>query len=141
MPAPTPTHITRHIRQYLHALAASDTESVIALFASDARIYSPLLGWVTPMPFYRQLAAVSGNSQITLQDICLSVLDQPRATACFTYDWRWKDDSLHTFECVDIFDFNPQGLIEKMVIVYDTHPIRDGLGDRFRLDNTPDGSS
>jgi hypothetical protein len=30
-----------------------------------------------------------------------------------------------------MFDFDQKGLIEKLVIIYDTHTIRPGLGDRF----------
>ncbi|MBF3913134.1 nuclear transport factor 2 family protein, partial [Burkholderia pseudomallei] len=29
------------------------------------------------------------------------------------------------------FEFDANGLIERMVIVYDTHPIRDVVGDKY----------
>jgi hypothetical protein len=34
--------------------------------------------------------------------------------------------------CVDLFDFDEQGLIETMTIVYDTAPIREAVGDKYR---------
>jgi len=35
------------------------------------------------------------------------------------------------FECVDVFEFDDNGLIERMIIVYDTHPIRSTVGDKY----------
>ena len=119
------------IQRYLQQLESSNVDGVLALFSSDASIYSPLLGWVQPAPFYRKLADASGNSRITLIDICCSTLGHARATAFFRYDWQLKDGSQVSFDCVDVFDFNDDGLIEKMVIVYDTERIRADLGDRF----------
>lgn len=126
-----PVFFSEQIRNYLKELESSNVAGVLALFTPDARIYSPLLGWVSPAPFYRKLADASGNSKIKLMDICSSTQGNPRATAYFTYDWQLKDGSQVSFDCVDVFDFNKEGLIEKMVIVYDTHAIRADLGDRF----------
>jgi len=116
---------------YLHALEKSNVDEVVALFAPQATIYSPLLGWVSPASFYRKLADASGNSKITLLDIFHSSQGSRRATAYFRYDWVLKDHSTVSFDCVDVFDFTVDGLIEKLVIIYDTHTIRADLGDRF----------
>lgn len=125
------TLFSERIRNYLQELESGNVAGVLALFAPDARIHSPLLGWVSPEPFYRKLAEASGNSKIKLMDICCSVQGNSRATAYFTYDWQLKDGSRVSFDCVDVFDFNKEGLIDNMVIVYDTHGIRGDLGDRF----------
>lgn len=54
-----------------------------------------------------------------------------RATGYFIYDWGLKDGSAARFECVDVFEFDVAGLIERMIIVYDTHPIRSTVGDKY----------
>lgn len=119
------------LKEYLHELEKSNVDGVVALFAPDARIYSPLLGWVNPRPFYTKLAEASGNSSITLLDIFQSTQGNRTANAFFRYDWVLRDGSKVSFDCVDVFDFNDEGLIEKLVIIYDTHQIRGDLGNRF----------
>ncbi|PXX48410.1 nuclear transport factor 2 family protein [Aquitalea magnusonii] len=119
------------LQEYLQQLEEGNVDGVVALFASDARIYSPLLGWVSPRPFYAKLADASGNSRITLLDIFHSTQGKHSANAYFRYDWVLRDGSKVCFDCIDVFDFNAQGLIEKLVIIYDTHQIRADLGDRF----------
>lgn len=126
-----PAQYAAKLTDYLHALEKSNVDGVVALFAPQATIYSPLLGWVSPASFYRKLADASGNSTITLLDLFHSSSGSRRATAYFRYDWVLKDQSTVSFDCVDVFDFNAEGLIEKLVIIYDTHTIRDDLGDRF----------
>lgn len=122
---------TRQVRTYLQALEQGDPTAICALFAPDARIFSPFLGWMQPEPFFAKVAAASGESRITLIDICVSTTGAPRATGYFVYDWGLKDGSAVRFECVDVFDFDAQGRIERMMIVYDTHPIRSEVGDKY----------
>lgn len=42
-----------------------------------------------------------------------------------------KDGSAVQFECVDVFEFDESGRVERMVIVYDTHPVREVVGDKY----------
>jgi ketosteroid isomerase-like protein len=125
------TQFTAQIRQYLEALERGDTDAVCALFSPDAQIHSPFLGWMQPRPFFEKVVASSGQSRITPLDLCASVTGLPRMTAQFVYDWGLNDGSSVRFECVDVFDFRADGLIEKMVILYDTHPIRATVGDKY----------
>lgn len=131
MPDIDPTLLAGKLKDYLQELEKSNVNGVVSLFSPQARIYSPLLGWVSPDPFYRKLAAASGNSKITLLDIFHSATEKRCATAYFRYDWMLKDGSVVSFDCVDVFDFNEEGQIEKLVIIYDTYAIRSDLGDRF----------
>ncbi|MBA4708446.1 nuclear transport factor 2 family protein [Aquitalea aquatica] len=126
-----PAQYAAKLTDYLRELEKSNVDGVVALFAPQATIYSPLLGWVSPASFYRKLADASGRSKITLLDLFHSSSGSRRATAYFRYDWVLKDQSTVSFDCVDVFDFDAAGLIEKLVIIYDTHTIRADLGDRF----------
>ncbi|WP_331253472.1 hypothetical protein [Paraburkholderia sacchari] len=57
-------------------------------------------------------------------DFRLSLIATPR-------DWGLKDGSAVRFESVDVFEFDVAGLIERMIIVYDTYPIRSTVGDKY----------
>jgi hypothetical protein len=81
--------------------------------------------------FFDKVAGASGQSTIRPIDICASVEGNPRLTAYFVYDWMLKDGSKVQFECVDVFEFGTNGLIDKMIIVYDTYPIRAEVGDKY----------
>ncbi|MCA8378282.1 nuclear transport factor 2 family protein [Burkholderia cenocepacia] len=122
---------TQQVRAYLRELERGDVGAICALFTPDAQIFSPFLGWMQPEPFFAKVAAASGDSRITPIDICVSATGAPRATGYFIYDWTLKDGSVARFECVDVFEFDIQGLIERMIIVYDTHPIRSTVGDKY----------
>jgi ketosteroid isomerase-like protein len=122
---------TQRVVSYLEELQRGDVAAICALFREDAQIYSPFLGWMRPAPFFAKVIEASGESKITPIDICVSSTGAPRATGYFVYDWGLKDGSAVRFECVDVFEFDASGLIERMLIVYDTHPIRATVGDKY----------
>jgi ketosteroid isomerase-like protein len=122
---------TQQIRAYLQELERGDVAAICALFTQDAQIFSPFLGWMKPAPFFAKVDAASGKSTITPIDICVSATGARRATGYFVYDWGLKDGSAVRFECVDVFEFDENGVIEKMIIVYDTYPIRSTVGDKY----------
>lgn len=122
---------TKQVLIYLKALERGDVAAICALFTPDAQIFSPFLGWMRPAPFFAKVNLASGESKITPIDICVSTTGARRATGYFIYDWGLKDGSAVRFECVDVFEFDGNGLVEKMIIVYDTHPIRSTVGDKY----------
>jgi hypothetical protein len=112
-------------------LERGDVAAICALFAPDAQIFSPFLGWMQAAPFFAKVSEASGQSTIRPIDICVSTTGARRATGYFIYDWVLKDGSAVSFECVDVFEFDANGLIERMIIVYDTYPIRSTVGDKY----------
>lgn len=122
---------TQQIQTYLKALERGDVKAICALFAPNAQIFSPFLGWMAPAPFFAKVVEASSESKITPIDICVSSLGMPRATGYFVYDWGLKDGTSARFECVDVFEFDENGAITKMTIVYDTYPIRSTVGDKY----------
>lgn len=131
MASPMEALYTRQIRTYLSELERGDVAAICALFTPDAQIFSPFLGWMQPAPFFAKVNAASGASRITPIDICVSTTGARRATGYFVYDWGLKDGSTVKFECVDVFEFDESGRIERMIIVYDTHPVRSTVGDKY----------
>lgn len=128
---PSGTHYAEHIARYLTRLEQCDVDGIVALFSNDAQIYSPFLGWMNPRPFFAKLREASGQSRIEPIDTLVSVTGAPRAIGYFVYHWGLKDGSQVRFDCCDVFDFDVAGLIQRMTIVYDTHPIRAEVGDKY----------
>ncbi|MES2950899.1 MAG: nuclear transport factor 2 family protein [Pseudomonadota bacterium] len=123
------------IRSYLKALNASDTAALIATFEPEGLVISPFLGNMVARDFFPKLAQASSLSVITPIDLFASVepaTQGTRVAAYFRYDWTLKDGKVVTFTCVDVFDFAPgSDRIAKMTIIYDTHPLREEVGDKY----------
>ena len=120
------------VQAYLAALEAGDVERIIGLFEPDGWVHSPLLGRMTAREFFPRVVEVSSETKLTVHDILISAEDQPRAVGYFHYDWGLTDGPKVSFECADVFTFNPKtGKISSMVILYDTYPIREAAGDVF----------
>jgi hypothetical protein len=85
--------------------------------------------------FFPKLAQASRQSVITLIDLFASAqpaADTVRVAAYFRYDWTLSDGRLVDFTCVDVFEFRTgSDRIASMHIVYDTHPLRERVGDKY----------
>ncbi|WP_431257255.1 nuclear transport factor 2 family protein [Roseateles chitinivorans] len=123
------------VRAYLRHLHASDTAGLISSFEEDGLVHSPFLGTMLARDFFPKLAQASSKSVITLIDLFASVqaTDQDvRIAAYFRYDWTLSDGRPVDFTCVDVFAFRPGSRrIQSMHIVYDTHPLREQVGDKY----------
>lgn len=119
------------LQSYFHALDSGDLDGVLAVFAEDARVHSPFLGDLTARDFFPKVFAASSASDITLFDVLTSVRGQRRAIGYFRYDWTLQDGTRVQFDAADVFDFNAAGEIVRMTILYDTHPLRETVGDKY----------
>lgn len=117
--------------QYLAHLERGDVDALSALFSANAQVFLPFLGWMSPHPFFTKVRDASGQSRIETLDILVSAQGAARAMGYFIYHWQLKDASMVHFGCADMFDFDPEGRIARMTIVYDTHPIRAEVGDKY----------
>ncbi|MGJ7510124.1 nuclear transport factor 2 family protein [Variovorax sp. GT1P44] len=126
------------VRVYLRHLNASDTAGLVSTFEDDGVVHSPFLGTMKARDFFPRLAQASSQSVITLIDLFASVQpdgDTVRVAAYFRYDWTLSDGRLVDFTCVDVFGFRPgSDRIASMHIVYDTHPLREEVGDKYAPD-------
>lgn len=114
------------VKKYMSALARCDLDGLCQLFAPDAKVYSPLLGWIEPRIFFEKMCTLSDvkkSSQIP-HDTLLSTEGKPVMIKHFTYHWVVKDGRQTTFEVCDVFEFNENNLIAKETILYDTHQLR-----------------
>ena len=118
------------VQRYLDCLHRGDTAGLIALFAPEGYVVSPFLGTMPARTFFPKLAQSSSGSVITPLGLYAGV-EPHRAAAHFRYDWTLRDGKVVTFNCVDLFAFDAAGSIQSMTIVYDTHPIRADVGDKY----------
>ena len=117
------------IDKYMQALAEYDLDGLSALFAPNAKIYSPLLGWLEPRIFFKKMCKISDgekSSQIP-HNTLISTEGQPTMIKHFTYNWAVKDGRHTTFEVCDVFEFDENDLIAKEIIIYDTYKLRQDM--------------
>lgn len=114
------------IKKYMTALAKCDLDGLCALFTPEAKVYSPLLGWVDPRPFFEKMCTLSDitKSSQTPHNTLISTEGKTTMIKHFTYHWVVKDGRETTFEVCDVFEFNEQNKITKETILYDTYQLR-----------------
>ncbi|HVE53138.1 MAG TPA: nuclear transport factor 2 family protein [Ramlibacter sp.] len=121
------------VDRYLALLAAGDTHGIVSLFSPQGTVHSPFLGERPAGEFFEVLQRATRRSVIESPEVFVSGTGSRRASTAFTYRWELADGAQVSFDCVDLFDFDAQGRIETMTIVYDTAPIRASVGDKYRV--------
>jgi hypothetical protein len=111
-------------KRYLRALEAANYEEIMALFAKDATVESPLYGYVKAYQFYKDLLSDTTSSKITLKNIFMGATNQDSAALYFEYIWTLKDGQIVKFEVIDVFDFDFENKIKNLKIIYDTYNVR-----------------
>ena len=126
------------VRSYLRHLHAGNTEGLISTFEDGGIVHSPFLGTMRAPDFFKKLADASSKAVITLIELFASVEPETavvRVAAYFRYDWTLNDRRVVDFTCVDVFTFRRNSSrIREMHIVYDTHPLRERVGDKYAPD-------
>ena len=120
------------VHKYLSALEAGDVERAAALFVPNGWVQSPFLGRVPVREYVKKVAAASSRAKLTVYDVLVSAEGHLRAVGYYHYDWSLKDGTNVTFDCADIFNFDPDtGRIQSIVLVYDTEPVRAVVEDKY----------
>ena len=110
------------VDEYLQALEAADAGRVLALFAPDGEVHSPLYGVMEASHFYPALFADTAESRLRLKRV---LRDGEDAIAFwFDFDWVLANGEAAPFTVVDIAELDDDGLIKRLHIVYDTAPLR-----------------
>ena len=120
------------VHKYLKALEAGDAEKAASLFVPDGWVQSPFLGRLPVRDYVAKVAGSSSETKLEVYDVLVSAEGHLRAVAYYHYDWSLKDGSNVAFDCADVFNFDPDtGRIESIVLVYDTHPVRDVVENKY----------
>lgn len=125
-----PENAPAMVKRYFELLTASDIDGILALFEDDAIVNSPFLGTMRASEFFRKLESASTANRLTVFDVLLGEGGNS-AAAHFEYDWTLKSGDKIVFQGVDYFRFGPSGRFASMSIFYDTHPVREDVGDKY----------
>jgi len=126
----TPEQQITTVRRYFTLLTASDIDGIVALFEPDGFVVSPFLGKVAAPEFFKKLGNASDKNKLTVFDVLLGE-NGDSAAAHFEYDWLLKSGDQMVFQGVDYFKFGKNGRFASMSIFYDTHPVREDVGDKY----------
>lgn len=126
----TPDEKVAQVQRYFELMSASDIEGIIGLFDEDAYVLSPFLGRMDASEFFKKLGKASNQSILTVFDVLLGQ-NGDSAAAHFEYDWTLKSGEQFVFQGIDYFRFGEDGRFSSMSIFYDTHPVREDVGDKY----------
>ncbi|MFL6045723.1 MAG: nuclear transport factor 2 family protein [Propionibacteriaceae bacterium] len=110
------------INEYLAALEVGDAERVLALFAPDGIVHSPLYGAVPARQFYPTLFADTAELRVRLRRVFRD--DSEAVAFWFDFSWALAGGTSASSTIVDIAELTKDGLIASLYIVYDASPIR-----------------
>ena len=120
--------VDRLVHEYLASLEIGDAKRVIALFAPDGIVESPLYGTMPAAEFYPALFADTASSRLTLRATMIGSTEVRTVVSFwFDFDWTLSTGEPAPFTVVDVAELDEHGLIEGLHIVYDTFPIRDAF--------------
>lgn len=119
-----------YIRQYFERMTASDINGIIEMFEPDGYVLSPFLGKMLAADFFKKLGNASNASKLTVFDVLLGENGNSGA-AHFEYDWILASGEQIVFQGIDYFRFSNTSKFESMSIFYDTHPLREDVGDKY----------
>lgn len=118
------------IRQYFDRMTASDIDGIINMFEPDGYVLSPFLGKMLAVDFFKKLGNASNASKLTVFDVLLGENGNSGA-AHFEYDWILASGEQIVFQGIDYFRFGDNSKFASMSIFYDTHPLREDVGDKY----------
>jgi SnoaL-like domain len=113
------------IDEYLAALEGGDAKRVLALFAPDGIVHSPLYGAVPAQQFYPTLFADSAEIRLELRRVFRD--DNEAVAFWFDFTWVLAGGTSASSTIVDIAELNEDGLISSLHIIYDTAQVRGGF--------------
>lgn len=125
-----PVEMIGYVRRYFELMTASDIEGITDMFEHDGYVLSPFLGKMQASEFFRKLGNASNASKLTVFDVLLGE-NGNTAAAHFEYDWTLSSGEQFVFQGVDYFKFGQSSKFASMSIFYDTHPVREVVGDKY----------
>jgi ketosteroid isomerase-like protein len=116
----------RLVDEYLAAIEAADAARILALFADDATVDSPLYGVVPARQFYPRLFRDTARSTLRLRSVMAgeTIENRPTVAFWFDFDWTLSDGTNAPFTVVDVAELGQDGRIVRLHILYDTAPLR-----------------
>jgi len=118
--------IKKTIINYFKNLENGNYNSLMKLFDNQAIVLSPLYGKRDAKSFYKELIEDSLKSKIRVVQIFVNE-NALSGAGNFIYEWVIKSGAKSSFEGVDLFEFNKEGKIKQVRIIYDTKGTRESF--------------
>ena len=125
-----PAEKIEYVRRYFELLTSSDIKGIVDMFEDEGFVLSPFLGKMRAAEFFRKLDDASNDNKLTVFDVLLGE-NGNTAAAHFEYDWTLKSGEQFLFQGIDYFKFSQDSKFASMSIYYDTHPVREEVGDKY----------
>lgn len=115
------------VAEYLDAVRAADTARMLALFAPDGVVHSPLYGDLPATEFYPKMFGDTRSADLTLLGTTTGTTTdgRPLVMFLFKFDWVLKaGEDIVAFDVVDVAELDADGKITALAIIYDTKTAR-----------------
>jgi hypothetical protein len=115
------------VAEYLDAVRTADAPRMLALFATDAVVHSPLYGDLPAADFYPRLFADTQSADLTLLGTSTGKTVDGRSLIMFLFRFDWvlrAGTDIIAFDVVDVLELDASGRVTALTIVYDTKNAR-----------------
>ena len=102
------------VAEYLDAVRAADTARMLALFAPDGVVHSPLYGDLPATEFYPKMFGDTRSADLTLLGTTTGTTTdgRPLVMFLFKFDWVLKaGEDIVAFDVVDVAELDADGKI------------------------------
>ena len=106
-------------KKYIDHLQKGETDEIIRLFTTDAKVDSPLYGILNVSNFFSTLKNDTAESKLKTHGI-FQKENSNEIALYFEYIWKLKNEATVKFDVVDIISFNKENKIVQLKIIYDT---------------------
>lgn len=113
-------------KAYLDQLEADNLEGLLALFAENGKVVSPIYGTQDARSFYTALSKDTRDSKLYSDGLFMEP-DSNRIALLFDYQWTMENGNLVKFKVVDIIELDEAHKITKLTIIYDAGEARGAL--------------
>jgi hypothetical protein len=111
--------------QYRRAVKERNFDAILAMFAPDAVIVTPLKGVCDVKSYHEWLFATVKKSTVKVKNVFQALNGDISIAVHSDYEWLMHDDRVVHFGGMSVFEFTPDRKhIRKMSTFYDASPVR-----------------
>jgi hypothetical protein len=114
--------------QYRRAVKERDFETILSLFANDAKVVSPLKGTCDPKTYHEWIFAAVKNATVEVQNVFQALNGDISIAVQSHYRWLLNNEKVIEFGGMSVFEFTPdRKKIRRISNFYDTSVVRSAL--------------
>ena len=120
------------IRKFFASMKTHDGETIFKMFTPNATVIHPIFGERPATEIFKRLFQEVTLSRLDFHNTLIDPKHPNRAAVYLTGEaiHTKQGAHLHIPHGIFIFDFAKSGLIEKIIVIFDTYKIRDFVSER-----------